>query len=96
MAIVGGHPESGVRVVVERPHAEGPPWQYTGEAATRDARFVVSARLDADGVVTVDLQPGAPAGLADKVRLIVRAGWKHAGDQGAAPPRRLVRWRADR
>jgi hypothetical protein len=95
MAIVGQHPETGVRLVVERPHAQGPPWRYAGEAATQNASFRLTARLDADGAVTIELQPGAPAGLADKVRLIVRAAWRHAGEDGAAPPRRLVRWRAD-
>ncbi|MDP9002736.1 MAG: hypothetical protein M3O46_21820 [Myxococcota bacterium] len=96
MGVVGRHPEIGVRVVLERPHAGGPPWKYTGEAATRDACFSVAAMLAADGGVTVDLQPGAPAGLADKVRLIIRTGWKHSGEQGTHPPRRLVRWRVDR
>jgi len=28
--------------------------------------------------------------------LLVRTVWKHAHDEEAAPPRRIVRWRADR
>ena len=39
MPIVGDHPESGVRFVLERPRAGGPPFQYEGAAFTPDARF---------------------------------------------------------
>ncbi len=35
------------------------------------------------------------ARLAEKTRLLVRAAWKHAHDQGAPPPRRIVRWRPE-
>jgi hypothetical protein len=99
MAIVGHHPENGVRLVVERSRAgepDGPPWCYTGEAATQNASFRLTALLDANGAVTIELQPGAPAAVADKVRLIVRAAWKHADEEGIPPPRRIVRWRAER
>jgi len=56
----------------------------------------------------VDLAAGAPDGTGERVRLMVRAAWKHAqrdGDgetQGRSestcesprgPPRRIVRWR---
>lgn len=96
MAIVGRHLESGVRVVAERPVAEGPPWRYEGEAVTENERFRLVAKLDAGGAATVVLEPDPPAGLAEKVRLIVRAAWKHASEDGAPPPRRIARWRADR
>jgi hypothetical protein len=96
MPVVGHHPESGVRVVVERPRAGGPPWRYEGEAVTENARFRVAATADAAGVVTIELQGEAPAGLADKVRLMVRTAWKHARENDSPPPRRLVRWRPER
>jgi hypothetical protein len=59
-------------------------------------RFAVAATVASDGGVTVDLDAAAPAGLAERVRLILRAAWRHAGDDGSPPPRRIVRWRADR
>jgi hypothetical protein len=97
VAIVGHHPETGVRIVVERTRAGGPPWSYEGEAVTPSARFRVTMTVEADGGVDVTLPSEAPAGLAEKARLIVRAAWRHArDDEAAAPPRRIVRWRADR
>lgn len=96
MAIVGPHLESGVRVVAERPVSEGPPWRYEGQAATHEGRFDLVARLCGDGAVVVTLTPEPPEGLADKVRLILRAMWRHALEEGVAPPRRIARWRAQR
>jgi hypothetical protein len=96
MAITGYHPETGIRIEVERPQTAGPPWRYEGEAVTPSARFRVAASVSVDGAVSVELQHGAPAGLAEKTRLLVRAAWKHAREDAAAPPRRIVRWRADR
>jgi hypothetical protein len=95
MAIVGHYPESGVRVTVERPRDGGPPWRYVGEVATESARFDLSVTLAADGAVAVDLRPEAPSGLAEKVRRIVRAAWRHAHDDDAPPPLRLARWRSE-
>jgi hypothetical protein len=96
MGIVGHHPETGVRIDVERERAGGPPWRYEGEAVTPSERFRVAALIAEDGAVSVELQSGAPAGLAEKARLLVRTVWKHAHEDEAAPPRRIVRWRADR
>jgi hypothetical protein len=96
MSIVGHHPESGVRVVVERSRGEGPPWRYEGEAVTQRARFCLAAVVDADGRVAVELPADAPADLGDRARLIIRAAYRHTVDAGAAPPRRIARWRADR
>lgn len=95
MGIVGQHPERGVRVDLERPEG-GPPWAYRGEAVTPADRFALQATIGAAGEVGVDLDPRAPPGLVDRVRLLLRAAWKHAMDEGAPPPRRIVRWRADR
>jgi hypothetical protein len=96
MGIVGHHPETGVRIEVERGLGDAPPWRYEGEAVTPSSRFRVAAVVAQDGGVSVELQDGAPAPLAEKARLLVRAAWKHARDDGAAPPRRIVRWRPDR
>jgi hypothetical protein len=96
MGIVGHHPETGVRIDVERDRAEGPPWQYEGEALTPSARFRVAAAIAEDGGVSVELEVGAPPGLAEKARLLMRAAWKHAREEKALPPRRIVRWRPDR
>jgi hypothetical protein len=95
MAIVGNQLETGVRVVIERPGDGGPPWRYEGEALALDARFGLSATVDAGGAVTVELRPHPPAELVDRVRRIVRAAWKHAQEDGTAPPRRIARWRAE-
>ncbi len=95
MGIVGQHPETGVRVEVERIE-NGPPWTYRGEAVAPDDRFALSARIEADGEVAVELEPRAPGGLGPRIRLLLRAAWKHAHEDGAPPPRRIVRWRADR
>jgi hypothetical protein len=96
MGIVGDHPETGVRIDVERERAGGPPWRYEGVAVTPTERFRVTAVVGEDGAVSVELASAALVGLAEKARLLVRAAWKHAHDEGAAPPRRIVRWRADR
>jgi hypothetical protein len=95
MGIVSPYPESGVRVEATRA-AEGPPWEYAGEAVVPDARFPLKVVVSEDGGVAVELPTGAPGGLAERVRLIVRAAFRHARDEGAPPPRRLLRWRAER
>jgi hypothetical protein len=96
MGIVGYHPETGLRLEVERQPGEGPPWRYQGEAVTPSARFQVAALIAGGGGVSVELQDGAPDTLAEKARLLVRAASKHAREDGGAPPRRIVRWRPDR
>jgi hypothetical protein len=96
LGIVGDHPESGVRIDVQRPVGAGPPWSYAGEAVTPTERFRIEALVTADGAVTVQLADGAPAGLAEKARLLLRAAVKHAREEEADPPRRIVRWRAER
>jgi hypothetical protein len=95
MGIVGGHPESGMRIEVERALEGGPPWGYRGEAVTPHARFPVTAVVSAAGEVAVDMAGDAPVGLADKVRLLVRSVFKHAQGESSPPPRRIVRWRAE-
>jgi hypothetical protein len=96
MAIVGHYPETGLRIEVERPRGGGPPWRYEGHAFTPSEGFVVVATVGADGLVIVELAAGAPAALGEKTRLLLRAAWKHAHEDDADPPHRIVRWRADR
>jgi hypothetical protein len=93
MGIVGESPESGVRITVERPRDGGPPWVYRGEAVTASARYAVTATVSTTGEVGVELGADAPAGLDSRVRLVLRAAWKHAGTGGAPPPSRISRWR---
>jgi hypothetical protein len=94
MGIVSEHPESGVRVELERPRDGGPPWAYAGQAVTPLARFPLQVGVDAAGEVSVDLPVGAPPELASKVRFIVRAVHRHAraetDDPSAPPPRRIL------
>jgi hypothetical protein len=99
MSIVGGHPESGVRIDVARPREGGPPWRYEGEALTPDERFALAVTVSAEGEVSVEM-PGGPsaASTAERVRLLVRAAYKHGqreAGEGTPPPRRIVRWRAE-
>jgi hypothetical protein len=104
MGIVGRYPERGIRIDVERTADGGPPWRYRGEAATSGDRFTIEATVSGDGNVAVDVSGearqklGAELGveLAEKVRRVLRAAWKHAEADGRPPPRRIQRWRADR
>jgi len=96
MGIVGGKPESGVRIALERP-AGAPPWRYEGTVATPEAEHPLVAVIDAAGDVRVDLAPSAPSELSEKVRLILRTVYKQSKSDGdVAPARKIVRWRADR
>jgi hypothetical protein len=95
MSIIGSTPESGVRVDVTRPREGGPPWRYEGEAVTSTARFALAATVSAEGEVRVDLAPHAPEGIGDRVRLLMRAAYKHAREDAQPPPRHIVRWRAE-
>ena len=102
MSIVGRTPESGVRIDVARSRDGGPPWRYEGEAVTRDERFAVTVTVSAEGEVSVEMPGGASAAAtAERVRLLVRAAYKHAqaergeGGERVPPPRRIVRWRAE-
>ena len=96
MGIIGEHPESGVRIDVQRPSLGGPPWRYEGEAVTPAGRHRVVVVVEEGGAVQVQgLETDGPV-TPEPVRLIMRAVWKHARADGAPPPRRVVRWRPDR
>ncbi len=96
MSIVGKHPESGVRIVLERPRDGGPPWVYAGAAFTPTEEHTLRATVAEDGGVRVELPAGGPSELAMRVELMIRAAYKHAlaDDAKAGPPRHLQRWRA--
>jgi hypothetical protein len=97
MPITGEYPEAGVRIEIERLREDAPPWIYRGHAVTPGARWPMSAVVSDAGEVTVSLGADAPTGTAERVRLMLRAAWKHAQSEGrGAPPRRLVRWRDER
>src|SRR5258708_40368108 len=95
MSIIGSTPESGVRIDVSRAREGTPPWRYEGEAVTSTARFAVVSTISAEGEVLVELPPEAPDGIAERIRLLIRAAYKHAREDAQPPPRRIVRWRAD-
>jgi hypothetical protein len=78
MGIIGERPESGVRLDLERPRAGGPPWEYSGHVVTPAARFAARATVLGDGAVSVAIDGDAPLDIADQVKLIVRAAYKHA------------------
>jgi hypothetical protein len=94
MAIVGGRPESGLRIDVTRDMQGGPPWRYRGEVVTPADAFALQASISEAGAVAVEVA-SAPAGVADRARLLLRAAWKHAHEEQQPPPRRIVRWRPD-
>lgn len=90
MSIVGDHPESGVRFVLERTEAGA----YEGTAFTKDDRYALVLTVAGDGSVEVRGDHAAPAELLEKARLLVRTAVRHAEREGTEPPRRLLRWRA--
>ncbi len=97
MAIVGERPESGIRIVIERPREGGPPWIYRGSAFTPEAAFLLSAVVEVDGEVRIELASDAPGEIAEKVRLMVRTLYKQVKADGeAAPARKIVRWRGEK
>lgn len=103
MSIVGEKPESGMRITLERPRDEEPPWIYVGAVEMPDLRHAIRVVVSAAGDVTVTADPdalgepgGAPplsADLGERVRLLVRAAFRQAKADGEAPARRIVRWR---
>lgn len=97
MAIVGEKPDSGLRIVLERPRDGGPPWVYRGSAFTPDRALPLTAVVEADGVVRIEIAPDAPPEIASTVRLMVRTVYKQAQADGeGAPARKIVRWRGEK
>jgi hypothetical protein len=102
MPIVGDRPESGVRIAIERPREGGPPWIYAGAVHAPEGSLGVQVTVHGDGAVDValasaeDCGPADRAGIAEKVRLIVRAAYRQASADGEAPARRITRWRGEK
>ena len=92
MPIIGDHPESGVRFVLESATApEGVSARYVGAVFTPDRRYELDARVDGDGQVTVASE--APDDVQEKARLLLRTLVRHAATEGRPLPRRILRWR---
>jgi hypothetical protein len=92
MAIIGDHPEQGIRFVLERAaDVEKPPFRYIGSAFTPTDRHRLDVVVAEDGAVSVDSD--GPPDLQEKARLLVRTLVRHAEAEGNAPPRRILRWR---
>ena len=101
VGIVGDRPETGVRIAIERPQREGPPWAYEGVATLPDEVFPVKVSVSEGGDVAVVLAPAEsgnapPSDLAEKIRLIVRTVYKQATADSEAPAFRIVRWRGEK
>ena len=96
MAIIGDHPERGIRFVLERDQQEGgeekaSPYRYLGSAFTPTEEHRLEVVVESDGSVHVRAE--APAELKEKARLLVRTMVRHAQAEGTPPPRRILRWR---
>lgn len=92
-------PESGCRIEVARsPDASGPPWHYTGLAHTPSTTYDVTAIVNVDGTVRVDLGTLAPPRLVRSVATLVRQACVRVEVEAtpAPPPHRIVRWHGDR
>jgi hypothetical protein len=105
MAIVGDHPETGVRFVLERPRQtveseqSRAPWVYQGDVFTPDARFPLEVHVSRDGDVRVASAEEIPSEIVEKARLLFRTLYRQARAQDAAsgePPRKVVRWRGEK
>ena len=94
MSIVGERPESGMRLRIERPLEGGPPYLYAGEVATPEGAKPLHVVVDAQGEVTVRME-GADDAFLEKLRLMIRAAFRHAREDARPPPRRIQRWRKD-
>lgn len=93
-------PESGFRIEVARsPEAAGPPWHYTGLAHTPSTTYGVTAIVNVDGTVRVDLGDSAPPRLVRSVASLVRSACACVHIEATpspSPPHRIVRWHGDR
>ena len=97
--ITGGLPESGFRVELER-GAEGPPFVYRGRLALPEAFYDLRVEVGTDKQVGVTLalpeaHPEAGS-LPEKIRLLVRTVVRQTEESGAAPARKIVRWRGEK
>jgi hypothetical protein len=93
-------PESGFRIEVARsPEVEGPPWHYRGLAHTPSTTYDVTAIVNVDGTVRVDLGAKAPPRLVRSVASLVRSACACVeidATPAPPPPHRIVRWHGGR
>jgi hypothetical protein len=89
MGQIAHHPESGLRIEVERQYDEGPPWCYQGKAVTPSSAYGVSAIVKGDGSVSVEVASEAPRRVADRVVRVMKAAC-------VGLPHRIVQWRGER
>jgi hypothetical protein len=101
-------PESGFRIEVARSPApgsagspraaDGPPWHYRGLVHTPSNTYDVTAIVNVDGTVRVDLGAQAPPRLVRSVASLVRSACVclEIDTTPAPPPHRIVRWHGDR
>ncbi len=98
--ITGGLPESGFRLVLERPREnDAVPCTYTGRIELPTASHAVVVEVDASLVVHVRLEaPEGPesAALGDKIRLLVRQVVKESTRDASPLARKIVRWRGEK
>jgi len=88
-------PESGFRIEVARQVTEGPPWRYEGRAHTPSSSYGVTAIVQGDKSVSVELASDAPSRLAPRVAQLVRSACA-LGAEPDAPPEKIVRWHGGR
>ncbi len=93
MSIVGRNPESGMRLMLERPREGGPPWKYEGAVYTPTSSHPMRVEVSSDGTVEIEVEDLTSRGLIQRAKQMVRAAYKHAADQNQAPPREIQRWR---
>jgi hypothetical protein len=107
VAIVGDHPQRGIRFILERaeepdfPSPATPRCLYEGAAFTPDARHALRIAVDAEGNATWDdggdgSARSVPDHIRETARLLVKTMVRHATTEGTAPPRRIMRWRAEK
>jgi hypothetical protein len=88
-------PESGFLVEVARsPQDQGPPWYYLGTVLTPSVTYEMTAVVEVDRTVRVELGDEAPPRLVRVVANLVHSACAVAeSDEGpSAPPHKIVRW----
>ncbi len=87
-------PTAGVRVVVERAEDDGEAaFLYRGFVHLPDRDHALEVRLERPGGAATAKVEGGDAKLEAQAAALVRAATKSAIAEGAAPPRKIVRWR---
>ncbi len=94
MPIVGGLPQSGFRIDLQRSeNNEGGTWLYRGTVTT--SLEIMPAELQIDGGGQVTITTNMTDELRERIRLLIRSIWRHAEGEKRPPPRRIQRWRPE-